>query len=108
MQELLQQNVHLELDRDNKYDIVCMFYCRIYPHTQVSLNGRKSGRPGRFGDEMMIHVHLPPFLQTVAEIVTDTSSLHHQIDQAFLMFFVYIEKHGKAWVRGYVESSLLW
>ena len=32
MQELLQQNVHLELDRDNKYDVcVCVFvfYCRI-------------------------------------------------------------------------------
>ena len=34
----------------------------------------KSGRPGRFGDVMM-----PPFLQvqTVAEMLADTSSLHH-------------------------------
>ena len=38
----------------------------------------KSGRPGQFGDVMMMYP--PPFLQTVAEMVADTSSLHHQID----------------------------
>ena len=62
----------------------------------------KSGRPGRFDDVMMMY--LPPFLQPrtrVAEMVADMSSLHHQIDQAFLTFLACIEKHGNAWVQGY-------
>ena len=58
-----------------------------------------SGRPGRFGDVMMMYV--PPFLQTMA----DTSSLHHQINQAFLIFLAYVEKLGKAWVQGYTEAT---
>ena len=42
-----------------------------------------------FGDVMM--TNLPPFVQTMA----DTSSLHHQIDQAFPIFLmhVFVEKH---------------
>ena len=53
-------------------------------------------RPSR--DVMM--TYLPPFIRTVTEMVADTPSLHHQIDQAFSIFLAYIEKHGKTWVRG--------
>ena len=42
----------------------------------------KSGRPGRFGDVMM--THLPPFVQTIAEI-----------DQAFPTVLMGIENMGR-------------
>ena len=48
-------------------------------------------------------MYMPPFPQTVAEMVADTSSLHHQIDQAFPIFLMCIEKQGKAWVQGYIN-----
>ena len=52
----------------------------------------KSGRTGRFGDVMM--TYLPPLIvPTVAEIVADTSSLHHQIDQSFSIS----HRHWKTW-----------
>ena len=47
---------------------------------------------------MMTYMYVQPFLQTVAEMVADTSSLHYQIDQALTIFLVCVEKHGKAWV----------
>ena len=47
-------------------------------------------------------LYLPPFLQTMAEMVADTSSLHHQINQAFPIFLVFIEK---AWVQGYENPT---
>ena len=68
----------------------------------------KLGRPGRFGDVMMMY--LPPFIQPhmrMAEMVADMSSLHHQIDQAFPIFLALVEKHGQAWVRGYYLPSPL-
>ena len=43
----------------------------------------------------------------MAEMVADMSSLHHQIDQAFLIFLECIEKHGKAWVRGQEATHVL-
>ena len=30
----------------------------------------------------------------------------YQIDQAFLIFLAYVEKHGKAWVGGYLLLPL--
>ena len=47
----------------------------------------KPGRPDVFGDVIM--AFLPPFLQTMAEMVADASSLNHQIDQAFQIFHTY-------------------
>ena len=55
----------------------------------------ESGRSGQFGDVLM--TYLPPFVSIVAEMVADMSSLHHQIDQAFPIFLVGTEKHGKVW-----------
>ena len=60
----------------------------------------KSGRTDQFGDVMMIY--LPPFVQTVAEMVADTSTLHHQIDQAFPIFSRALKNMGRP---GY-EASL--
>ena len=37
---------------------------------------------------------------------TTSNYIHHQIDQAFPIFLAYIEKHGKAWIRGYQFSPL--
>ena len=71
--------------------------CKCYIPSLVSrpffdVHEKYHGRPGGFGDVMM--TYLPPLLQTVAEfaaeIVADTSSLHHQIDQVFPIFLAYI------------------
>ena len=40
----------------------------VFQHAQ-----EKSGMPGRFGDVHVMMTYLPPFLQTVAEMVEDTS-----------------------------------
>ena len=58
----------------------------VFQHTR-----EKSGRPGRFGDVMM--TYMPPFLPRVVEIVADTSSLHHQIDQAFPILGFWLTKY---------------
>ena len=50
-------------------------------------------QPGRFGDVMM--TYLPPFIPTVAEMVADTSSLHHQINQTFLFFSWELKNMGR-------------
>ena len=66
-----------------------------------SMHARKSGR---FGDVMM--TYLPPFLPWFVEIhvVADTSSLHHQIDQASSCT---LKNIGKAWVWDYIDASCL-
>ena len=60
----------------------------------------REGLVDYFSDVMMTYV--PPFVQTMAEIMADTSSFNHQIDQAFPIFLAcaFVEEHGKAWVRG--------
>ena len=67
------------------------------------------GRPGQFGDVMM--TYLPPFLPhvyAVVEMVADTSSLHHQIDQAFLIFFCSCWKRWKGLgTRPYIVEEAL-
>ena len=47
----------------------------------------KTGKAGQFNDVMMT------YLQQFVEMVADTSSLHHQIDQAFPIFFSCVLKN---------------
>ena len=54
---------------------------------------------GRFGDVMM--TYLTPFLPLFVEMVADTSSLHHQIDQASPIFLTFIENTGRP---GYIQG----
>ena len=47
--------------------------------------------------------HMTNIVGEWVEIRNRTSShirLHHQIDQIFPIFLVYVENHGKAWVEG--------
>ena len=86
----------------------------------------KSERPGRSGDVIRLHGcvspptrprnghdgHMTKWVSEWAEIRNCASNcvrLHHQIDQAFLIFLAYVEKHGKAWVqRGYGSLVYIW
>ena len=36
----------------------------------------------------------------ICNCASNRIQLHHQIDQTFLTFLTYIEKHEKAWVQG--------
>ena len=71
----------------------------IWPSHVFQHTWERLGRSGRFGDVMMTYspsFFLPWFVEMVAEM----SSLYHQIDHAFWICLVCIEKHGKAWVWG--------
>ena len=86
----------------------------------------KSGRPGRSGDVIrhglrhgcvfpltrprMIH-HATNYVGEWVEIHKCSSNcirLHHQINLAFPIFLTYVEKHEKAWLRGYTKYTLLY
>ena len=70
-----------------------------------ALAHKKIRMSGQFGDVIM--TYLPPFLQTVAQMVADIPSLHHQMDQAFPIFLTCIEKHWKVWIQSYPDSMPL-
>ena len=70
------------------HSTLCMKPCNIFsliprPSHVFQRTWEKSGRPGQFGDVVMI-TYLPQFV----EMVVDTSSSHHQIDQAFPRFLM--------------------
>ena len=50
-------------------------------------------------------MYLPSLLPLFVEMMADTSSLNHPINQAFPIFLTHAEKHGKAWIRGYHTST---
>ena len=52
---------------------------------------------------VILSCHVTNYVGEYAEICNCASNcirLHHQIDQAFLILLTYVEKYGKAWVRG--------
>ena len=69
----------------------------------------KLGRTGRFGDVIMMY--LPPFLQTMTEVV-HVSSLHHQINRYFSHALKDNGKnlglHGGGGVRGQGGCGIHW